>query len=257
MQKTQNISDVERGVTAVAGGLLTIYGISKRSPLGLLAAAAGGWLIVRGASGYCPMTAAIGASGEDAQNPIWHRKIHVHHAITVQRQRSEVYNFWRNFENLPQFMRHLKSVRDLGDNRSHWVANAPAGQSVEWDAVITDERLDELIAWRSLEGSQVPNRGIVRFQDAPGGRGTEIRVELEYEPPAGVIGAGIAKLFGEEPKGQVADDLRRFRSIMETGEVLTTDGQPSDRVRQAKGYFGVKLFGPGLADDGESKVSVR
>jgi uncharacterized membrane protein len=136
----------------------------------------------------------------------------------------KLYKFWRDFQNLPQFMKHLESVKVTGDNRSHWVAKAPAGTSVEWDAEITEDRPNELIAWRSLEGSDVPNNGSVRFKSAPGERGTIVAVELEYDPPGGVIGSGIAKLFGEEPEQQVYDDLRCLKQVMETGEVVVSDG---------------------------------
>src|SRR5207237_3055072 len=123
----------------------------------------------------------------------------------------EVYDFWRNFGNLPRFMDHLESVQVTGDRRSHWKAKAPAGTTVEWDAETTENRPNELIAWRSVEGADVTNAGVVRFVAAPGGRGTEIHVDLRYEPPAGKLGKLVAKLFGEEPSQQVEGDLRRFK----------------------------------------------
>ncbi len=124
-------------------------------------------------------------------------------------------------------MRHLESVRSSGDNRSHWVAKAPLGQTVEWDAEIDEERENELIAWRSLPGADVVNVGSVQFSRASGGRGTQVTVKLEYSPPGGAAGAVVAKLFGEEPSQQVDDDLRRFKALMESGEIPTTDGQPA------------------------------
>jgi uncharacterized membrane protein len=144
-------------------------------------------------------------------------------SITVGKPVSEVYAFWRDFENLPRFMRHLESVTVIDERRSHWIAKAPARQSVEWDAEMTADRPNELIAWRSLEGSQVYNAGTVRFQPAPGGRGTEVRVELEYDPPFGKLGAKVASLFREEPGQQVMDDLRHFKQVMETGEIVLSD----------------------------------
>jgi uncharacterized membrane protein len=162
--------------------------------------------------------------------------------ITVNRSPEEVYNFWRDLENLPSFMYHLESVQSTGGNRSHWVARGPAGVRVEWDAEITEDRPGELIAWRSVEGSDVDNRGWVEFEPAPGGRGTIVRVNLQYNPPGGRIGAGIAKLLGKEPGQQVQDDLRRFKQIMETGEVVQSDAsihslphpaQPPLRARSA------------------------
>jgi len=144
-------------------------------------------------------------------------------AITLNRAPEEVYRFWRDFQNLPRFMNHLESVQVMDERRSHWVAKGPAGKSVEWDAEITNDRPNELIAWRSLEGSDVENYGTVRFKPAPGNRGTEVRVEVEYNPPGGALGAGVAKLFGEAPEQQIKDDLFRLKQVLETGEVVKSD----------------------------------
>jgi uncharacterized membrane protein len=150
------------------------------------------------------------------------RGIRVMKSITVNRPPQDVYDFWRHFENLPRFMRHLESVESLGDGRSRWRAKAPAGTTVEWEAVITDDRPNELIAWRSVEGSDVWNTG-VRFRPAPGGRGTEVHVNIRYDPPGGVVTSALTKLFREEPGQQVRDDLRTFKQVMETGEVVRAD----------------------------------
>ena len=144
-------------------------------------------------------------------------------SITVVRQPAEVYAFWRDFENLPRFMRHLERVERLDGVRSRWTAKGPAGTSVSWDAEIVQDVPNEMIAWRSLEGADVPNAGTVRFVAAPGGRGTEVRVEMEYTPPAGRLGATVATLFREEPRQQVHDDLHRFKQVMEVGEVVLSD----------------------------------
>jgi uncharacterized membrane protein len=157
------------------------------------------------------------------------RAIRVAQAITINRSPEEVYRFWRDFQNLPRFMKRLESVQATGDKRSHWVAKAPAGTTVEWDAEITEDRPNELIAWRSLEGADVDNVGSVRFERAPGGRGTVVKVNMQYSPPAGAIGAGVAKLFGEDPEWQIKNALRRFKQLMETGEIITTEGQPAGR----------------------------
>src|SRR5262249_45397588 len=146
-----------------------------------------------------------------------------------------LYGFWRNFSNLPRFMKHLESVTETNDGRSHWVAKAPAGMTVEWDAEIINEEENELIAWRSLEGATVPNAGSVRFERAPGNRGSVVRVSLSYEPPGGVLGSKIAKLFGGEPEQQVEEDLRRFKQLMEAGEIASTDVQPSGRAASLVG----------------------
>lgn len=143
--------------------------------------------------------------------------------VTVNRPTEEVYAFWRNFENFPQFMRHLESVSDIGGGRSHWVAKAPAGKEVQWEAEITEDVPNERIGWRSVEGSEIYNAGTVSFQRAPGDRGTEVRVELEYDPPFGKLGAQVAKLFREEPGQQIFDDLRHFKQVIELGEIVLSD----------------------------------
>jgi uncharacterized membrane protein len=160
--------------------------------------------------------------------------IRVKKAITVNRPPEDVYRFWHDFQNLPRFMDHLESVQTTGDRRSHWKAKAPAGRPVEWDAEVVDDRPNELIAWRSLDGADVPNSGVVRFQPAPGDRGTEVRVELEYTPPGGPVGATIAKLFGEEPDQQVGEDLRHFKQVMEAGEVVFSEATVHDHPYPAR-----------------------
>jgi uncharacterized membrane protein len=151
------------------------------------------------------------------------RGIRVSETVTVARPREEVYRFWRDLTNLPQFMEHLEAVQVLDDRRSHWRASAPAGSSVEWDAEIIEDQPNELISWRSIQDADVPNTGTVRFRVAPGNRGTEIHVTLRYDPPAGRLGAMVAKLFGEEPAEQVKSDLRRLKQVLETGEVVHSD----------------------------------
>jgi uncharacterized membrane protein len=158
--------------------------------------------------------------------------IHAKANCIVNRAPEEVYNFWRNFENLPRFMKHLESVQDRGAGRSRWVAKGPAGSNVEWEATIIADVPGEVITWRSLEGSDVDHAGAVRFERAPGGRGTIVKVNIQYNPPAGVIGATVAKLFGEEPEQQLDDDLRRFKQVMEVGEVVV-----SDATLMGTGYF--------------------
>lgn len=144
----------------------------------------------------------------------------VRHAVTINRPSDELYSYWRDFGNLPAFMRHLESVTDLGGGRSHWVTRGPGGAMVEWDAEIVADVPGELIAWRSLPGADVQNAGTVRFIPVPAGRGTEVHVELDYDPPAGSLGAVVAKMFRAEPGQQVRDDLKAFKSVMEAGEIL-------------------------------------
>jgi len=161
-----------------------------------------------------------------------HQGIHAKASCIVNRGPEEVYSFWRNFENLPRFMRHLESVEDRGDGRSHWAAKGPAGSTVEWDATIIADVPGEVITWRSLEGSDVDHAGAVRFESAPGNRGTIVKVNIEYNPLGGVLGATVAKLFGEEPEQQLNDDLRRFKQVLEIGEVVV-----SDATLRGTGYF--------------------
>lgn len=228
----QNIGATERVISSVGGGVLAFYGLSRRDVSGLALAALGGYVLYRGASGQSPEYKLVGintARAVDGQTGI-----KVEKQVTINKRADELYRFWRNFENLPRFMKHLESVKVSGDTHSHWVANAPAGASVEWDAEITDDSENNRIAWRSLPGSQVMNSGEVRFVPATGNRGTEVHVALIYEPPAGVLGALIAKLFGEEPNQQVGGDLQRFKNLMETGEIPTVIGQSSGRVGEVE-----------------------
>jgi uncharacterized membrane protein len=158
-------------------------------------------------------------------------KTHVTKAITIKRPVEEIYNFWRNFENLPQFMYHLESVQVRGSGRSHWVAKAPGGTTVEWDAETIEDVPNQRISWRSLPDADVVNSGTVEFRRAPADRGTEIHVEIHYEPPAGKLGTLVAKLFGEEPSQQVGDDLRRLKQVLETGEVVRSEASPEGQGR--------------------------
>ncbi len=149
--------------------------------------------------------------------------IRVRKSIMVNKSPEELYRFWRDFQNLPRFMRHLESVQTTGNRRSHWVAKAPAGIRVEWDAEVTEDRPNEMIAWRSLQGADLDNFGSVRFERAPGGRGTMVRIEMQYNPPGGMIGATVAKLLSKAPELQLQEDLRRFKQMIEVGEVVQSD----------------------------------
>jgi uncharacterized membrane protein len=162
--------------------------------------------------------------------------IDLHASITVKRPRAEVYRYWHDFANFPRFMAYVESVETDGRGHSHWTVRGPARWTVEWDADITVDRQNELIAWQSTGRIPVGNTGSVRFSDAPGDRGTELRIDLAYEPPAGRAGAAVAKLLGAHPEQQVRDNLRRFKQVMETGEVVRSDGSPegSRAFRQAK-----------------------
>ena len=158
------------------------------------------------------------------------RDLELRAAITVSRSPEEVYDFWRGLERLPSFMWHLEQVEWTGEGRTRWTAKAPLGRSVSWDAELTEDVRGEVIAWRSLPGADVDNSGSVRFTPAPAGRGTELRVHLRYAVPGGRLGATVARLLGEEPHQQVEDDLRRCKQVLETGEVVRSDGSPEGSV---------------------------
>jgi uncharacterized membrane protein len=231
-QRWTNVGGTERWISVALGSALMIAALARRDRNSALAGLIGGALVYRGASGHCPVNSAIGRNSAYRENTRvalgGPGGIHVKDTVTIARPIAELYRFWRNLENLPQFMNHLESVERLDDTRSHWVARGPAGMRVEWDAEIINEVPNQVIGWRSLAGADVVSAGSVNFDDA-GERGTRVSVHLQYEPPAGRLGALFAKLFGEEPSQQIREDLRRLKQIIEAGEVPTTSGQPSGR----------------------------
>ncbi|CAA9494515.1 MAG: hypothetical protein AVDCRST_MAG67-1588 [uncultured Solirubrobacteraceae bacterium] len=158
--------------------------------------------------------------------------MHLKAATTVRRDADELYAFWRDLERFPTFMAHLEAVSATEAERSHWKAKGPLGMSVEWDAEITEDIPGERIAWRSLEGAKVDNSGTVRFVKAPGDQGTEVHIEMQYAVPGGSVGSLLAKLLGEEPALQIKDDLRRFKQIVETGEIVRSDGSPEGQLNK-------------------------
>nr|HET6904762.1 SRPBCC family protein [Ktedonobacteraceae bacterium] len=230
-----NVHSLERWASGVGGGLLTLYGITRRDWAGGVLALLGGGFVYRGLTGHSYVYQALRINTnnrEQATTSVADQEgIKVERAVTINKPAAELYRFWRNFENLPRFMDHLESVTVTDNTHSHWVATAPANTVVEWDAEIINEHENELIAWRSLEDADINNAGSVHFTPAPGGRGTVVKVVLEYDPPAGYIGATIARLFGQAPDQQVHASLRRFKEIMEAGEIPTTQGQPSGRSK--------------------------
>jgi uncharacterized membrane protein len=237
-----NIDAGERWVSLIGGSLLVVFGLSRGGRAGALAALGGGALVYRGARGHSQLYEMLGLTPRPTHvarvTILAHRRgITVRRTQTINKQVEEVYAFWRDLENLPRFMRHLESVTSEGPRRSHWVARAPGGRRVAWDAEIVDERPNELIAWRSLADADVRNAGSVTFEPGRGGRGTTIRVSLSYAPPGGKFAAVIAKLFGEDLGQQIHDDLRRLKQLLEAGEVPTIEGQP-------RGFGGPQLRAP-------------
>lgn len=161
--------------------------------------------------------------------------VKISRAVTIRKPARPLYDFWRDLENLARVIKHPVSIVNKSDIESHWSVSAPPGnRRVEWDALIINDEKDKLIAWRSRENSEIPNAGTVRFAPAPGSEGTEVTVTLEYQPPGGKLGALLAKLSGEEAGQQVGDTLRRFKALMEAGEIPTTDGQPVGEPQRKK-----------------------
>jgi uncharacterized membrane protein len=230
----KNVAEAERVVSVFAGAALAAYGLKTRTIGGLVLGAVGGALVWRGATGHCPIYEVAGLStadehqGQQVSVP-YGRGIRVEKSVTINVAPERLYNFWRNFENLPRFMCNLESVTVRDANRSHWVATGPAGTRAEWEAEIINEVPNELIGWRSVEGSKIDNAGSVHFKPATGGRGTEVKVVLRYDPPGGAFGAAVSKLFGEDPDIQVQEDLRRLKMLVETGELATIAEQPTGR----------------------------
>lgn len=227
-----NVSDSERMVSLGVGGALLLNAIAGRH-LSLASGLAGGYLLYRAATGHCPGYQALGLSFAGGTGPATavaaDAGVKVEHGVTVNAPVDEVYRFWRQFSRLPEFMDHLRSVEETDATHSTWTAKGPAGTTVRWKAEVVTDTPNRVIAWRSLPGSDVDTAGSVHFADAPGGRGTEVRVSLKFDPPGGKLGSFVARLFGENPDQTVRADLRRFKSIIETGEVADTEGQPHGR----------------------------
>lgn len=215
-----NVTSPERIGSVAAGAGLVLYGASRRSFPGLLLALVGGAFIRRGITGHCEAYQKLGINSRqlNAESGVrGDRGIKVARTIIVNRAPQEVYRYWRNLENLPRFMKHVESVRELDATRSAWVVKGPLGHDVEWTAHILTDRENEMIAWESLPGAEVQNAGSVWFESAGDGSSTSLKVTLQYLPPAGVIGAAVAKLFGEAPEQQLEEDLARFKQLIETG----------------------------------------
>lgn len=231
-----NVGGVERGISLATGLALLAYTVARRPRLGVPLGLDAGYMIYRGATGHCVFYQMLGINRAESNG---HEGILVERAVTVNRPKEELYQMWRDFENLPRFMQHLESVQvdDTDSGRSHWIAKGPMSKNIEWDSEIIEERENERLVWKSLPGSTVESMGRVEFTDAPGGRGTIIYVSMQYNPPGGSLGAAFAKLFGEDPDQQINEDLRHFKQIIETGEVATVQGQSTGRGRQQDSTF--------------------
>ncbi|WP_051963350.1 SRPBCC family protein [Deinococcus misasensis] len=219
----QNASPAERIVFGSLGAGLILLSLKRTGRMKALLGMGGALMVSSAAMGKSPYNGLLKIRRTESND------IKVDKAVTIGVSVEEIYGFWRKLENLPRFMSHLETVEEKDEKLSHWVAKAPAGTHVSWDAEILEDVPNERIAWRSVEGSIVPNEGYVEFKAAPQGRGTEVKVSLIYHPPAGTLGAGVARLFGEEPSQQIEHDLRRLKRLLEVGLEPTTDGQSSGR----------------------------
>ncbi len=222
-----NVGRSERLISGLAGAALFAVALRRRRLRGSLLPL-GSYLIGRAVTGHCSVNRALGrnsARDRGRADPVMGpgEGIRVDRSIIIDRGAGDLFRFWRNFENLPRFMDHLQSVTVMSPQQSHWVAKGPVGTRVEWDAEIYNEIQDQLIAWRSLPGSDVNHAGSVHFIPI-GESQSEVRVVLRYDPPAGRLGAAFAGLFGEEPSRQVADDLRRLKQVTEAGQHAPATG---------------------------------
>jgi uncharacterized membrane protein len=209
----KRLSTVDSWLSLIGGGTLLAVGlqrgVSRRSALGYSLAAGGGALLY---NGLRPRNRQSGA--------------HVEVSYTINKPAEELYRYWRNFENLPKFMTHLESVRPTGTRGAHWEARGPLGRRFSWDTEITEERSNEYIVWRSVEGSLLKAAGAVQFRPAPGDRGTEVTVAIDYRPAGGSVSQFLAELLGPAPRRLLREELRHFKQLMEAGEIPSTEGQP-------------------------------
>ena len=229
-RKSTNVGRTERNASMIGGAALAISGLTKLKDHkiipGLAMMAAGSMFLYRGKTGHSNVYEAMGintAIGEGAG-------VQLEKVLTINRSPEEVYNFWRNLENLPRFMQHLDSVTVTGPRTSHWRARGPAGVIVEWDAEMQEDQPGRRISWQSLEQAEIPNEGTVEFRPAPGGRGTEVRVNIVYYPPGGAAGKIAAKVANSLNAQQIEEDLKRLKQILETRETATSEFRAEQRV---------------------------
>lgn len=220
IREGRNISDTERWLSMAAGAGLAMYGLTRRRTAGWVMAGLGAMLVRRGMSGHCHTYQMLGlntaGTGDDTRQALGgNAGVVVDESVVIDRPISELYRFWRNLENLPRFMSHLESVERITDTLSRWRAKAPVGTSVEWNAEIINEVPDQVIGWRSIEGSDVASAGSVNFDEAGPGRGTRVRVHLQYSPPGGKVGDAIARMVGSDAATQIRADLLRFKELVE------------------------------------------
>jgi uncharacterized membrane protein len=225
LRRSVDLDQPGRLASTAAGGLLLLIGLRNPSPVRLLLGLVGLGLIYQGAAGR-NVIESVRTGQPLVAEP---NGLRVKKSVTVNRPQAELYEYWRDLENLPRFMSHVRSVQRHGAGRSHWVLSGPRGTVLKFDAQITVDRPNEMIGWQTLPGAAVHHRGYVKFLPAPGNRGTEVHVALEYEPPGGGVGKLLGSLLGPLTEQQIQEEIRNFKRIMEAVDPPTTGGQPSGR----------------------------
>lgn len=225
----RNVGSTERLASAVAGGLLALHGLRRGDGLGVALGALGVVALQRGITGHCQVFGALGVSTAEGDAGAPHRPVILQSSVTVDADPRRLYELWRDPDNLPRFMSFLDSVEPLSDTVARWRLRAPLGRSVSFDAKIVAEAEGGFIAWQSTDQSRLVHEGEVRFREAPGNRGTEVDLLLHFHPPAGALGSALASLLDDAAEMKLRGDLKRFKQWVETGEIATTDGQPSGR----------------------------
>jgi uncharacterized membrane protein len=225
-----NLSATERGLLVATAAALATTAVFRRGVAArVLLTGAAGALVYKGVTGHSGIYRLLGIRPVHRGRNVEQGTLYVTHTLTIGKPPEQIYALWRDFSQLPRLFSHLQEVRVIDERRSHWKAKGPAGFSFEWDSETTLDLPNQELRWQSLPGAEVPNRGIVRFERAPGDRGTALRVQMIYDPPAGKVGGIVARLFGDDPQAQLERDLRRLKQRLETGEIATTEGQSSGR----------------------------
>jgi uncharacterized membrane protein len=218
---SKNVGLTERGVCMLLGGLLGTYALKKLYEKnwlkGALTLVGGGALVHRGGTGMCPIYESLGVNTAEGNEADQAKGFRVEKSIVIENSPAELFKFWRKFENLPQIMRHLSSVKVLSDGKSHWTAEAPAGMEVSWDAEVIGEQENHFISWRSLPSSQIQTEGTVSFDGLDADHSTRVTVSLNYYPPGGTLGIAVAKFFGRDANSEIEEDLETFKHYMESG----------------------------------------
>lgn len=226
-RRSANVGSTGRFISLLGGSALTVMGLGRRS---LAMTLAGSGLLYRGATGHCSLFAKLGIDTHQ-QKDDHTEPIHLSEALTIDRHRDELYGFWRDADNLPKFMRFLEAVRKVDDRHIEWLARIPGDLgTLRWETEIVEDQPGETISWRTLPGSDLEETGSIRFEEALGGRGTVVRMEVDYRPPGDGVGRLAAKLLNPAFSELLREDMRRFKSLMETGEVPTIEGQPRGNI---------------------------